>query len=460
MSAVATRGRHLLPSPTTAAKAVALTACTALVAGAVAGRSPKIVVVAAVGAIIVGVTLRWLLWASVGFVFITFPTVLPGWLGAGSSVAKPFGFMLIAAWALHLLRARDRSFLLRDRPLLAWLLIAYATWACVSIAWTVSAGQTTSNIQRLIPVILLTFVLYTIASRPRDLLVLVWALVVASTFWAGYALATGTSVAGSRLTGGLNDPNYLASQLVLGVLLTGFLLGTTRRLGLRVVLVLMLAVDMAAFVRTESRGGIIGLAVALVVAVVVAGRTRGTVFALVAVLIAIVVGYVGIVAPPQLRHRVTTFSADQSSGRSDSWRIAERIWQDNPVTGVGLGGYREAQVSYVQSVQVQYVGQILYDQLVAHNTYLETLSELGAVGLVLLGAGIGVAFVDSRRALAAATGSGDEAGANLVRGLIAGTAGLLVAFFFVSAEYEKPLWIAVALLAASAPAMAGRTAES
>jgi O-antigen ligase len=214
---------------------------------------------------------------------------------------------------------------------------------------------------------------------------------------------------------------------------------------------------MAAFVRTESRGGIVGLAVALAVAVVVAGRTRGTVVSLVAVLVAVVVGYVGIVAPPQLRQRVTAFSADQSSGRSDSWRIAERIWQDHPLIGVGLGGYREAQVNYVQSVQVQFVGQILYDQLVAHNTYLETLSELGAIGLVLLGAGIGVAFTDAGRALRTAARERDDANANVVRGLIAGSAGLLVAFFFVSAEYEKPLWIALALLAASAPAVGRRS---
>jgi O-antigen ligase len=463
MSAIAQRWRlpRLLPhAPTPTAGAIALGAFTVAVAGLAAGRSPQLVVVAAVAGALVVLTLHWLLWASVVFIFITFPTVLPGWLGIGSTVAKPLGFLLIAAWALNLLQTHGRAFLLRDRPLLAWLLVAYAAWASASLAWTVDAGRTTYGVQRLIPVVLLTFVIYTVASNRRQLLALIWTWAVTAGFWAAYALATGTSVAGARLTGGLNDPNYLASQLVFAVLVTGFLLGTTRRLGLRALLVILLVVDMTAFVQTESRGGIIGLGVALTAAVAIAGKTRGSVLALVAVLVAVVIGYVGVVAPAQLRHRVTTFSASQSSGRSDSWHIAELIWQNNPALGVGLGGYQVAQVDYVSTIQVQFVGQILYDRLVAHNTYLETLSELGAIGVLLLGGGIGIAFLDAGRSLReTARREDDEVDANIVRGLIAGSAGMLVAFFFVSAEYEKPLWIAIALLAATRPALARRAAD-
>jgi O-antigen ligase len=166
----------------------------------------------------------------------------------------------------------------------------------------------------------------------------------------------------------------------------------------------------------------------------------------VAVAVAISVGYFALVAPAQVRQRVTDYSTSSSSGRSDSWQIAWKIAQAHPIHGVALGGYRDAQLKYVaSSIDVQYVGQILNDRLVVHNTYLETLAELGIVGFGLFGGtlvlALGIGLRTSRQVRAT--------DANALRGLVAGSCGMLAAFFFVSAEYEKPMWIAVALLAAS-----------
>jgi hypothetical protein len=62
---------------------------------------------------------------------------------------------------------------------------------------------------------------------------------------------------------------------------------------------------------------------------------------------------------------------------------------------------------------------------------------------------MGVCVVQGGRAIRAAAANGDYALANAIRGLVAGSCGLLASYIFLSAEYEKPLWFTLALLAAS-----------
>jgi O-antigen ligase len=305
-------------------------------------------------------------------------------------------------------------------------------------------------VKRLFQAVLFVAVLYTVAQSRRDLIVLLSGFVAASVIWSVYALGSGTAVAGTRLTGGLNDPNYLAAELVLAIVLSAYLLGTASLLRVRLLLVAAVTIDLVTFLLTQSRGGIIGLSVGVLAAIAVAGKTRVIVVAVAALSVSATIGYIGIIAPAHLRNRVTDFSTSHTSGRSDSWQIAWKITQDHPVKGVGLGGFRDEQLKYTSAVDVQFIGQVLNDRLVVHNTYLETLTELGSVGFVLFGGSLLIALAGATRALRRVS----PADANAVRGLVAGTLGMLAAFFFVSAEYEKPLWIAVALLAASSTTLA------
>jgi O-antigen ligase len=103
------------------------------------------------------------------------------------------------------------------------------------------------------------------------------------------------------------------------------------------------------------------------------------------------------------------------------------------------------------SLNLTTVRFIVNDRLVVHNTYLQMAAELGVVGLFLLLAVLLVPVRLAGRALARL----DQVLGELefqVRGLLAGTVGLFVAYFFLSAEFEKPLWLVLALLA-SVPVM-------
>jgi hypothetical protein len=83
------------------------------------------------------------------------------------------------------------------------------------------------------------------------------------------------------------------------------------------------------------------------------------------------------------------------SNRYAYWRVALDTFADNPLKGVGSGGYR------VEWLQRRHFAETVRD---AHSLYLETAAELGLVGLLALGALFGgvAACVRSEAAAGAA----------------------------------------------------------
>jgi O-antigen ligase len=82
------------------------------------------------------------------------------------------------------------------------------------------------------------------------------------------------------------------------------------------------------------------------------------------------------------------FSAS-SNGRADYWRVATTEVDDHPLLGGGAGSFPR----YWELLRPSALGAQN-----AHNLYLETLAELGPVGLALLLAAFGVPFVAVRKA--------------------------------------------------------------
>jgi O-antigen ligase len=207
-------------------------------------------------------------------------------------------------------------------------------------------------------------------------------------------------------------------------------------------------VDVVAFALTQSRGGIIGLAVALLAAVALAGNARPRVVVAVFVAFALGIGYYFEAAPTHLRGSFSTSLSSASSGRSDEWRIALRMFSNHPLSGVGLGNYVVVEPSYAtQTFNVTHVRYVATDRLVAHSTYLEVAAELGLGGVALLIAIFSIAAIRGGRGLAMRARSPDELHF-YARGLLAGALGMFVAYIFLSAEYEKDLWLVLGLLAA------------
>jgi O-antigen ligase len=77
------------------------------------------------------------------------------------------------------------------------------------------------------------------------------------------------------------------------------------------------------------------------------------------------------------------------SVRGDFWRVARGAFADEPLRGVGSGGFA---VAWLRE------RPILYSARDAHSLYLETLAELGVVGLALLLAFLGGVAASARQA--------------------------------------------------------------
>jgi O-antigen ligase len=420
---------------------------------ALAAFSPRLAIYVLAAAIAVFIVFRSLLAGLALFIVLTFPDQLPGALDVGPTLAKPLGIVILISWLLMIVGDRERSipFLARDAPVLTYALLAFLVWALASMIWASDRSATLDNLSRLIQLVGLVFVTYSAVRKARDLLILVWALIGGALVTSVYALANGTVHYG-RLTGGIFDANSFAAEMVVGLVLAVFLLISARTASLRLLLLAFLAPLGLAFVETQSRSGLIALAAAFLTGIVLAGPVRGRFAAVILIATAIGLAYYVYAAPSQFRERVTSIATGGRANplREDTWHIALRMARAHPVVGIGLGNFPTGESRYlISNLDVRQVDTLRHYQLVAHNTYLEILAELGIVGLTLFSA---VVAMTLGRALVmlGKPGPRDETVGLCTRALSAATIGLMTSQVFISGEYSKQLWLLFGMVVAAA----------
>lgn len=432
---------------------VTAAATTAAVLGAVAVYSPKAAVVALLGAGFAAVAFSRLALVVAAFLVLTFPEHLPGSLGAGATLAKPVGALMLVAWAgIVLVRGGSVPLLPRQLPGLFLAIVGFLVFGAASVLWATDSGETRYVLGRLLQVVALLLVTYTAASTRSGFRTIVYGYLLGSALTSVYSVASGSYNQQTGRLAGVIDPDFFASALIPAILIAFFLFATAGSPRTRWLSAAVACVDLAAFASTQSRGAIVGLAVALIAAVVLAGRARPRMLALVLVLIAGGLGYYAAYKPAHVvQSGARGGLSGASSGRLDEWRVALRVAEGHPVGGVGLGNYQTVEPSYAaQTFNLNIVSYIVTLRLVAHNTFLQIAAELGIVGLALFLTILALPLRLAGRALASLERERDELEFH-VRGLLAGAIGMLTAYIFLSAEVEKPLWLVLALLA-SVPA--------
>ena len=232
------------------------------------------------------------------------------------------------------------------------------------------------------------------------------------------------------------------------VVFAAFAFAATRSLVGRWLLLASGVICVFALFRTESRGGLVALAAAGLATLLFAGAWRLRALAAIAVAAGLSILYLTFFASSQAVSRITDFHAGGGTGRQDVWTLAREMISDHPIRGVGIGNFPVVEPRYaLKNVDVSesyfVVGQI---PKVTHNTYLQVLAELGVVGFVLFAAFIVASLVLGVRAVRSAASEGDTELELIGRGLVIGAIGMLAAFFFISAQYEKQLPIVLGLL--------------
>ena len=450
---------HRVALPRGASRPMALwwagLAGAAVVMGVLAGRSPLIAIGLVVALTFVGLVLADVSMGFYLFTFVAFLEVLPG-VGGGLSFAKLAGVVLVMSWLATIAAGgRDRSSFTSDHPAATALVLLFLGWTAASAVWAEAPSAVFGACFRYAPNLFLLPIAYTAIRSRRSAVVFATVFITTALLSAVYGLASpppaaDAGIAAERLGGAGVDPNILAMTLVGAATMSAGLAAMRRNSNaLRAFAGVSATLCTLAVLGTVSRGGILSLVVVLIAAAVLSGEGRRT--GVVALGAAIVISgglYLVVIAPPYVRERIT--QNDGGAGRSDLWKIALRMVQHNPVVGVGAGNFPISSVHYLLRPGTITRSDFIVDNpKVAHNVYLEIPAELGVIGLTLFLAIIGFSLRCGARAARLFRERGDRDMEILARAVMLGAIGMLTANFFISQQFNKPLW----LLLAVAPAL-------
>jgi O-antigen ligase len=425
--------------------------------GALAVVSPPAAIAAVVAVAFVATAITDLAAGLAMFAAVTFFVLIPGIGASFVSIVKLAGLALL----LSLGRKLGRRTLLQDHPVVGSVAIALATWAFASALWAPDVGRARGRAFTLLLSLVLVFIVYGAVRRPRHARWLVHGYVAGAVLSAIVGFVTPAPAEGdaARLSGGIGDPNELALVLVPGLALAFFAIPGARSSAERWLLVAGAGVIAISLLETGSRGGLVALAATFAAALAIGGRLRGRVLAALLGFAALGAAYFAFAASPEVAGRVTHFAGGGGSGRTDLWAIARQVAHDHPALGVGIGNFEAVERSYTsRTTNLPAIDLVLDETHVVHNTYLELLAELGPIGLgcflALVGASFGLGWHAVR--IFARTGQTDL---ELIgRGALVGLCGMLAASVFLSAEYEKQLWLLLGF-AAALPGIADASAR-
>jgi O-antigen ligase len=400
--------------------------------------------------------------AYVGVVAVSLPVGVAAWsaisyfeaIGPLETPVKAAAVVVIIATVLTVLSRRKavRAHVRSQRWLYA-LVALFFLWIMLSLAWSERPefGQQLWKWQLAAAVF---FVVVSAISTPRHVRLVCGALVVGALVSVLPGLGGSETLLGGRmpslwgaeetgrLSGGLGGPDGLAAQILPAIPLAGALAVGSRRSGRRAALIAAFVVLAMALVATESRGGLVSIAVGSLVALALfKGRRRAvTIFVvcnlcLVGILVA---------STPAFIDRIVTDNK-KGTGRGDAWRLAVEIGKDHPFLGVGAHNFPLYSQRYVKRLDFVENAARLGGGLVVHNAYLEFFAEEGLVGLTLFilvaGGCARASFLAARRF--------DEVGERslslLADSVVVGIAATLTAAIFLSSAYHERLWILFAL---------------
>ena len=335
------------------------------------------------------------------------------------------------------------------------MLLIFLAWNGLSFAWSEHPAAAFDALSRLALNAILFLIVFTAIRTERDVMRVFWAFIIGASLATIVGVLTGSGPTpygeAARISSGSDNANELAAVLVASTALaTGLALISRRSPALRTVAFGAAVLSLAGIVLTVSRSGLIALFVAALAAVVFAGRWRPRVLVISGLVIASAVFYFAFLAPETARQRVTT-SQEGGHGREDIWRVGWRMVEAHPVRGVGAGNFSTTSIHYllIQPGLLRRSDFIVDTQKVAHNAYLQAWAETGVIGLALfLGVILGL-LACSLKAIRRFERDGNLLMEVLTRAQLIACIGLLTSLFFSSDQFNKQLW----LLLAMGPAM-------
>ncbi len=423
----------------------------------VAVHRPLLVVEGVFGAVFLLIATRWPVAALGIFFALTFLSDLlvqiAGGFNGGVLAAKGAGGVLVVVWVYRMIAGQGRMEITFPVRLFGLVAAALVVWSLSSGLWAADPHSAVSSAARLAQGPLLMLVIVSFVQAGPALTNLCYVYVFGAALSAVAGLAGLIHSASPRLAGGVGDPNFTAAVLVSAVALSLFMaLAPARSRVYRVAMLVTSVICLVAVFLTQSRGGVVALGVVFVLAVVFAGRARAQILGMTLVVASVAAIYLVLLAPPHAFSRLGDLRSGGGTGRTDLWSIALQVFERHPVRGVGLENFEVVSPIYAVTTDTDLprADVVVTQGAPTHNTYLQILAELGIVGEVLFLGVLAVVLEATRRGVGLFRKRGEGALELVGRGLFVGAVGMLTAFFFLSAQYEKELWITLGLLLAFA----------
>jgi hypothetical protein len=264
----------------------------------------------------------------------------------------------------------------------------------------------------------------------------------------------------ARLAGPLGDPNYYA-QILLPIVPLGLLtIRRERSRLLRIAAGATTVLVVVAMAFTYSRGAALAL-LALVIAMTVMGYLRAvhlaTVGAGIAILLAVVPAYrervesIASVGGATARAGQETSADESSRSRTTEMLAAGLAFLDHPAFGVGPGGFPFYYQEYAPRVGIQVHEKATSGaekgeaaKRAAHNVFIGVAADLGAAGLAVFAAILGLTAAGLLR-VRRRWGALRPDLVNLADSLFLALLAYVVAGLFLSLAFERYLWLLVAL---------------
>lgn len=286
----------------------------------------------------------------------------------------------LAAWSLDRFAAgRALSIWPREMTLLAALI----AWSVATLPFSIWLGGSVATLlDQLLKAAAMCWLIANVVNGRRRLRRFAWGLALMSVVPALVALhnyAAGVHLAHSARIQGYeaaltSNPNDLALTLNLLLPLTAALAALSRG-AVRLLLVGIVALQVAAIVATFSRAGFLVLAVSMLIGVYKLSRVGAGRWAA-ALIVAVVLALP--LVPADYASRLATIgdaAEDRTGSATQRWNdavAAMRYVAAHPIVGAGLGNNELA------------LNEIRGDRWVeVHNVYLQTAMELGLPGLTL-----------------------------------------------------------------------------
>jgi probable O-glycosylation ligase (exosortase A-associated) len=297
----------------------------------------------------------------------------------------------------------------------------------------------------------LFLIIVRVVTSARRLLGVVAALVAAHLFLIGMTpdIVLNTEVR-TYIAGGtfLGDGNDFSASLCILIPMTILLALTVKRRWLALTVWIVVVIFILAIVGSQSRGATLGLAA---VGAFLWLFSKRKVASLMGITFAAMI--MVLYASDSYFERMSTISTYQTEGsaqgRIKAWKAGTLMALDNPILGVGAGGFPIAFGTTHRPKDL--VGPMPW--LTAHSSYFLVLGELGFPGIVafmaLVIGGFRSTMVVRRRVVHAQAGSQLANGrvtAQMLYLMTAGMVGFAVAGAFLSAAYYPHIFVLTALL--------------